>query len=337
MILVYLCAAVGGIAAGRSFPVVWNAPSAQCAQYGVPLNPEQYGIRTNLYQDTFGYEMNLFFTLGAFPKIEKGKPWFNGGVPQNGDLNLHLTKAANDINSIIPNEDFNGLAVIDFEDWRPVWPLTAGTQQKYKDASINLVRQAHPTWTDKKINDRAKLEFETAGRKFLYATLELAKRMRPHGKWGYYGYPYVDNYDKGKYNVSSGYRAANDELQFLFNNSTALYTSIYIFKDDLTSAERGLQVQGRIDETLRLRKNKSTPIYPYFWYSYHEVQEFLTYDDLVATIGTVYKNGLDGIVIWGGTSEMDSYSKCKRLNNYLDTVLGPYIENLLVSALIYME
>lgn len=48
-------------------------------------------------------------------------------------------------------------------------------------------------------------------RKFLLATLQLAKELRPYGKWGYYGYPYVDNYEKGEANVSKQYMKANDE------------------------------------------------------------------------------------------------------------------------------
>ncbi|VDK85284.1 unnamed protein product [Cylicostephanus goldi] len=45
----------------------------------------------------------------------------NGGLPQKCDLRTHLKKAREDIEKRIPDENFSGLAIIDFERWRPLF------------------------------------------------------------------------------------------------------------------------------------------------------------------------------------------------------------------------
>lgn len=43
-----------------------------------------------------------------------------------GDLEAHLIQAEKDINETIPDENFNGIAVIDIEEFRPMWELSWG-------------------------------------------------------------------------------------------------------------------------------------------------------------------------------------------------------------------
>lgn len=40
---------------------------------------------------------------------------------QKVNLNDHLDKCNDDIDAFIPNENFDGLGVIDYESWRPLW------------------------------------------------------------------------------------------------------------------------------------------------------------------------------------------------------------------------
>ena len=62
-------------------------------------------------------------------------------------MNEHLRKARLDILNRIPDENFSGLAVIDWEPWRPVWETNWATKRIYKVRSVELVRSKHPHWT----------------------------------------------------------------------------------------------------------------------------------------------------------------------------------------------
>lgn len=46
---------------------------------------------------------------------------------------------------------------------------------------------------DKRIEAEATRNFEKAGRKFMENSIDLARKMRPRAKWGYYGLPYCFN------------------------------------------------------------------------------------------------------------------------------------------------
>lgn len=117
----------------------------------------------------------------------------NGGVPQQGSLDDHLTKFSENVNDLIPDRSNNGLAIIDFESWRPVYRQNFGTLQPYRDLSEQLVRQQHQFWPKSRIATEAVRQFEETGKIFMLRTIELAKQLRPHARWGYYGLPFCFN------------------------------------------------------------------------------------------------------------------------------------------------
>lgn len=47
----------------------------------------------------------------------------------------------------MPDPNYNGLAVIDWEAWRPIWETNWNTKRIYKVRSVELVRSQHPAWT----------------------------------------------------------------------------------------------------------------------------------------------------------------------------------------------
>ena len=57
-----------------------------------------------------------------------------------GNLKNHLEKAKNDIAYYIPNDSV-GLAVIDWENWRPTWARNWKPKDVYRDESVELVLQ----------------------------------------------------------------------------------------------------------------------------------------------------------------------------------------------------
>lgn len=128
---------------------------------------------------------NLFYFLG-FVKI-------NGGIPQNGDLALHLRHFQEHLRMHISNESFSGIGVIDFEDWRPIFRQNWASLEIYKVMSLADETDKHYTWDSNDIRKEARRRFEESARTFMEETLKTAKQLRPKASWGYYGFPYCYN------------------------------------------------------------------------------------------------------------------------------------------------
>lgn len=133
-------------------------------------------------------------------------------MPQAGSLSDHMDIFAQHVNELIPDVNNDGLAVIDFESWRPVYRQNFGTLQPYKDLSVHMVRQAHPLWSDRRIEEEASRRFEESAHHFMGYTLQMAKKLRPLAKWGYYGLPYCFNgRDKNIEDCPDNVRRENDQ------------------------------------------------------------------------------------------------------------------------------
>lgn len=142
--------------------------------------------------------MSILYDPGLFPALLEDSSSSklvrrNGGVPQQGNLDDHLAKFSQHVNDLIPDRSNNGLAIIDFESWRPVYRQNFGALQPYKDLSEQLLRQQHPLWPKSRIATEAVKQFEEDGKKFMLRTIELAKQLRPLARWGYYGLPFCFN------------------------------------------------------------------------------------------------------------------------------------------------
>ena len=59
---------------------------------------------------------------------------------QLGDLAKHLQKVETDIDKFIPDPEFSGLGVLDFEEWFAIWDLNfkKGIKEIYRNESIKL-------------------------------------------------------------------------------------------------------------------------------------------------------------------------------------------------------
>ena len=76
----------------------------------------------------------------------------------------HLNKLKRDLTEVIPDSNFTGLGVLDWEFWDPLWTRNYDSRKIYQEKSIELVQQRHPNWTKAEIESVAKKEFETAAR-----------------------------------------------------------------------------------------------------------------------------------------------------------------------------
>ncbi|KAM9698398.1 hyaluronidase PH-20-like isoform 1-T2 [Dama dama] len=322
----------------------WNAPTDRCGKvYDMPPDLSLFSLVGNPQKNVTGQLITLFYAdrLGYYPHIdERTGACKNGGIPQMGSLKNHLDKAAKDIAYYMPTNNV-GLAVIDWENWRPTWVRNWKPKDVYRDESIELVLQQNLQLTFQEATKIAKADFEKAAKSFMQETLKLGKLLRPNRLWGYYLFPdcYNHQYNQPNYNGScfDVEKRRNDALDWLWKESTALYPSIYLNTKLKSSPEAVLFVRNRVQEAIRMSKIASVksplPVFVYTRPVFTDMpSKFLSQDDLVNTIGESVALGASGIIMWGSIKLSRNRQSCMNLGNYLNTILNPYIINVTLAA-----
>ncbi|EYC39880.1 hypothetical protein Y032_0637g946 [Ancylostoma ceylanicum] len=161
----------------------------------------------------------------------------------------------------------------------------------------------------------------------------MGRELRPHALWGFYGFPYC-NYNagqNGEYECSKPYRDWNDRMMFIFNESSALYPSIYL-GFNATSDQRFRYVQAILREARRVA-NKFTPPLPIYAYSkieynpLKEIADFYDTRDLCSTIKQPADLGIDGIIFWSSSNNMTL--RCPYIKDNMEKVIGPKVRTII--------
>ncbi|XP_044763612.1 hyaluronidase-like [Coccinella septempunctata] len=318
--------------------VYWNIPTFQCRTYGMNFSEiaDKYGIVQNPNDDFRGANITILYDPGYFPAIlnESGKIIDrNGGIPQDGNIQTHLKLFQDSVNEQIPQENFTGLAIIDFESWRPIFRQNFGSLQAYKNRSVQREERLHPFWPSYFTEKEAQKKFEFHGKMFMEETLALGQKMRPKAKWGYYAYPYCFNKspsNKAK-DCPKEVQGENDRLFWLFSESALLLPSLYL-QSKLNKKDKIELIEGRVAEAQRIanyiqQKQKRPAIVPYFWYKYQDTRRFLKKEDLKDAFSMLSSLRVDGVIIWGSSNDVNTKEKCRVLYNYLSDILGPILIN----------
>lgn len=227
-----------------------------------------------------GDKIAILYNPGTWPSIETSKNgqliYKNGGLPQNGQLDEHLKQLELDIDSFIPNKMFNGVAVIDFEMWRPTFRQNFDKLKIYRDLTTMDVSRKHPSWTREQVEKQAETIFENAAVNFFNRTLLRARKLRPKAVWGYYGFPHCFNrfrdysaLEKCPEQVQN----ENDRLSFLF--TSAAFPSLYTTQNQ-TGKVLTKFVQGKMREANRIAKSSSAKRLPFMRYQYTDSMSFMS-------------------------------------------------------------
>ncbi|KAM3914981.1 hyaluronidase-1-like [Leptodactylus fuscus] len=345
-LLVCALAAPASILPGRPFITVWNAPTSRCwATYGVDLDLQPFDIVVNENQSFVGSEMVIFYSsqLGHYPYYDSDGNSINGGTPQNASLTQHLKQALVDLNATIVSPDFAGVVVVDWENWRPLWDRNWDTKSIYRQRSEELVRLRHPHWSEEEVVREAKKEFQEAAEMFMEGTLDLGCKLRAGGLWGFYGFPSCYNY--GYKNSSQNYTGEcpqaeverNDQLEWMWKSSRALYPDIYLEELLRNSQYVGRYVKHRLGEAFRVSTKRSEgeiPVLPYARIVYTYSMDFLEQEDLIQTIGQSAALGAAGIILWGNADYSSTKEACLAVKSYIDNILGMYVLNVTSGALL---
>jgi hyaluronoglucosaminidase len=283
------------VAAGSSmYPFVWCATGPHAASVdfaGVPIRRDA----VMFYEHQFGLYPRIWVPPNNPAVIYND----NGSIPQRTDWPAHLAKARQDIARMIPDPNWEGDAILDFEAWDPVWNLL---NWRMKEESRRHVRARFPGLTMAQVEARAKQEFEAAAIDFMVRTIQFCKQERPRAKWGYFGYPYVH---------LDPYRATHH--QRIFDECTAFYPDIYTTDyggtDPSVRPETGRRLASVWEQGARTKLGiarqiaGTRPVYAVIWTRYHDMNrfyagQFINDLDLRNAITVPRSAGADGSVFW---------------------------------------
>ncbi|XP_057195026.1 hyaluronidase-2 [Triplophysa rosa] len=324
--------------------LIWNAPTEDCRpRHNVHFQLGQFQIVASPNEGFTKQNLTLFYgdRLGLYPYFKADGTAVNGGLPQTASLTEHLEKMPDGIDKYIRDPLARGLAVIDWEEWRPIWIRNWDAKDIYKSQSRSQVAQKNPSWTSGKISKVAQQEFEVSSRRFMRETLRLAKSLRPNQLWGFYLFP--DCYNHDYRNSLENYTgrcpdvevSRNDQLKWLWTESTALFPSVYM-SSVLRSSSSGRQfVRNRVKEGMRLASDGeglARPVFIYTRPTYDNKSELLSEMDLVWTVGESVALGAAGVIFWGDSTWASSNASCFSLNQYLQGPLGRYLLNVSTAA-----
>nr|XP_057921879.1 hyaluronidase-2 [Doryrhamphus excisus] len=324
--------------------LAWNAPTEDCfPRHGIALQVDQFEIVASPTEGFVKQNLTVFYKerMGLYPYFEPDGTPVNGGLPQVSSLAQHLEKMPLGVKKYIREPDAKGLAVIDWEEWRPLWIRNWDAKDIYRRHSRELVRQKNPTWPAEQVSKVAQQEFEMSAKKFMLETLRRAKNLRPQQLWGFYLFPDCYNHD---YRLTLEYYtgrcpdvevARNEKLKWLWNESTALFPSIYMGTVLRSSASGRQFVRNRVKEGMRLASSGdglARPVFVYTRPTYINSLEQLTETDLVSTIGESVALGAAGIILWGDAAYASNKTTCSELDAYLRGPLGQYLLNVSTAA-----
>ncbi|XP_077307099.1 hyaluronidase-2-like [Lithobates pipiens] len=329
---------------GRPFMVAWNAPTQDCQRrFSVSLDLRLFSLNSSPSEGIVDQNLTIFYKerLGLYPYYNKNNVSINGGVPQNASLQAHLDQMGDGINKYMPSLNKTGLGVIDWEEWRPIWIRNWQMKDIYRQASRQLAASRYPDWTAEEVNKEAQYQFENSAREFMVETLRYAKRVRPNQLWGYYLFPDCYNHDYlTNWNSYTGKcpdvdMARNNQLWWMWEESTAIYPSIYL-EPALSSSVNGRKfVHYRVKEAMRItsqRTGYSLPVLVYTRPTYKENLNLLSQMDLISTIGESAAQGAAGVILWGDADYAKNKETCQSIKSFLDEDLGQYIVNVTTAA-----
>lgn len=328
----------------RPFTTIWNANTQWCLKrHGVDVDVSVFEVVVNPGQTFRGPNMTIFYSsqLGTYPYYTSaGEPVF-GGLPQNASLDVHLNRTFKDILAAMPESNFSGLAVIDWEAWRPRWAFNWDAKDIYRQRSRALVQKQHPDWPAPWVEAAAQDQFQEAAQTWMAGTLKLGQTLRPHGLWGFYGFPDCYNYDFQSSNYTGqcppGVSAQNDQLGWLWGQSRALYPSIYLPAALEGTNKTQLYVQHRVNEAFRVAAaagDPNLPVLPYAQIFHDMTNRLLSREELEHSLGESAAQGAAGVVLWVSWENTRTKESCQSIKEYVDTTLGPFILNVTSGALL---
>ena len=272
--------------AARPFDMYWCFTGTKRGEFSTAGLP----VRTDV---VILYEHRL----GLYPSLYNNTVQ-NGGVPQAVNMSAHLAKVRTDLDREIPDRNFAGVAIIDYEAWFPDFDQS---KEEFRQLSRQLARQRNPGRSPAEIETIARAEFNEAARRFMLETLLLGKQLRPNAKWGYYAYPDAWNSERFR------------SFRWLFEQSDVIMPDIYphhfTVPDNVTPGPWQIRASDRrkiILDTLAVARDLAGPKKPvlaFVMFSYHQwnkqyAGKIVNDLDLDLLLNVPRDAGADGLILW---------------------------------------
>ncbi|CEF68093.1 Aldolase-type TIM barrel domain and Glycoside hydrolase, superfamily domain and Hyaluronidase family-containing protein [Strongyloides ratti] len=322
--------------------IYWNIATNTCLKKGINIPLENYDLISNNDQHFYGENIVTLYEkhVGLYPYLIKVNDsynqFINGGLPQNVDLNKHLEKLKENVNRIIPNKKFNGLAVIDIEKWRPLFEANWLSKNIYRKESIDNVFQKYPNISQNASIKLGEKEFDESAFNFMIKTIKVCKLLRPFAKWGFYGFPICDMNGYKRKNKYC-YHDINEKMIQFLKYVDALYPTAYIYGGHSYDNQKEY-IRKVLKETKRL--NQLLEKFGYGKkeiYMFHKIEVYNEvsnnrqsnfYDpyQLCISQGQSIVNDLEGIIIWSTSNDISK--RCEILKQYVELQFGPYLEKI---------
>jgi hypothetical protein len=262
-------------------------------------------------------------------------------------MSAHLAKVRGDIVAQIPDPNWSGIAVIDYEGWMPFW---SGQREVIRSAWRNYITTHRAELLQGKTPAQAEEVFRStylaATRAFWEATLSEAKQLRPQATWGFYHlpsspyWPWFCNDPNCIADRANLARAHDEELGWLFEAVDAHFPSLYTHYRSVSNPRRNQGENTPEDNELYFRRNleeatrvgRGKPVIPFVWYRYHPQNNTINTADYLNDVNlrqmfTVPRDlNCAGVVLWGWVPDEPSRVE---LVGFLNGRLFPLLRELL--------
>jgi hypothetical protein len=317
--LLGLAAGLGGTAVAQQseYQAHWAVTTLMSQTRGVDLQSQIDLSRTSIKRDAvIMYES----WLGNFP-------YAGPHMAEQGDfMQRHLAKIGRDLTQFIPDPNFSGYAIIDYETWFPAWSRLNNVKSDkpedfrdydFKDDWEDYMKRARPQILAGLAGDARERVLATtyndACKRFYLATLNECKRLRPKAKWGFYGFPYREYYVDYVPFAARWKDANTNDLQWMWDAVDVVFPSVYSVKITVDGRqpaagqpENTPEVNARymsenVKEAIRVAKGK--PVMAFIHFRYHpcvgkDAGKLVT-DTVLRQFAEVPKQaGAQGIMIW---------------------------------------
>ncbi|KAL0621221.1 Hyaluronidase-2 [Plecturocebus cupreus] len=104
--------------------MAWDMPTQDCGPcLKVPLDLNAFDVQSSPNEGFVNQNIIIFYCncLGLHPCFDSAGRSVHGGVPQNGSLWAYLEMLRDHVEHYLWTPEPTGLAVVDWEDWQPVW------------------------------------------------------------------------------------------------------------------------------------------------------------------------------------------------------------------------
>jgi hyaluronoglucosaminidase len=272
-------------------------------------------------------------------------------------LRAHLAKFAVDIARRIPDANWSGYAVIDWEEWTPIWSRLWNTPGKsdplYRDHDfkddweehLNRTRPAVLRGLTGEAKERALANsYNTAAQRFFLESLREAKRLRPNAKWGFYGFPFREYYTFYK-PLADRWKLINDtEMGWMFDAVDALFPSTYQIKLTVedreptrntienSPAQNAQYIADNVREAVRISRGK--PVQAFIHFKYHPsmgkpyANQWITATNIRQMLEVPKQAGAQGVMIWDCIESEQHFNDLSRI---VQSQVGPQMNAIAVN------